>query len=155
MALTVTGTISQSSDGTQVTFTDTTSGVSGLVSRTLTILDSNGNVLTQQSLGAVLTYTYTISQDLYLQFVEVIVDNSGTSTGQVNFLSTVFYELAFAPAITAQICPCDDLFGVIYNLNQSNLYATAAQIFAERGIGPQAQAMITQANFLVETPYYA
>lgn len=155
MALTVTATISQSSDGTQVVFLDTTTGVVGLVSRTLSILDANGVLLQQINMGATLTATYVISTDLYLQFVEVIVDNSGTSTGQVNFLSTAFYELAFAPAIAAQICPCDDLFGVLYNLNQSNLYATAAQIFAERGIGPQAQAMITQANFLVSTPYYA
>lgn len=158
MSLTVTATITQGvpvNGQVTVTFTDTTSGVSGLVSRVLVISDDNGNVLATIPMGAVLVATYQISADMFLAFQETIVDDSGTSIGNFSFTTNAFYISAFTQAVVALPTQCSDKFGVIANLSnaQNNMFAALdAGLF---GQGVVSQQLITYANFLVVTPYYS
>lgn len=155
MSVQVSGNMSQSPSGTVLTFTDTTTGIGALTSRTLQIFDPNSLLLDTVDMGASLTDTYDITQDQWLSFVETIVDNTGTYILTVNYLSTTFYQNAFANAIAAVPNVTDDVFGTVWNLNLSQDNYQAALRFFIGGFGVAAQNMITQANFYVATPYYA
>lgn len=155
MSVVVSGNITQSAGGNVLTFTDTSTGVGTLVSRTLSIYDPNGNLLQTINMGVSLTTTYNITTDAYFQFVETIVDNTGTYLLTINFLSTVFYQNAFSNAIAGVTTYDSDFFGIISNLNLSQDYYQAANRFFIGGFGVSAQSMIQQANFYVSTPYYA
>jgi hypothetical protein len=154
MSVVVSGNITQSAGGNILTFTDTSTGVGTLVSRTLNIYDANGNLLQTINMGASLTTTYNITTDAYFQFVETIVDNTGTYTLTINYLSTVFYQNAFSTATAAVSTYDSDYFGVTSNLSISLGYYTSAFRFFIGGFGVSANNMITQANFFVNTPYY-
>ena len=154
MAIVVSGNIQQSAGGNILTFTDTSTGVGTLVSRTLNIYDANGNLLQTINMGATLAATYNITADAYFQFIETIVDNTGTYTLTINYLSTVFYQNAFSTAIAGVTTYDSDFFGVVSNLNISQDYYQAANRFFIGGFGVSANNMITQANFFVNTPYY-
>lgn len=157
MALTVTGNITSSipvAGLVTLTFTDTTEGVGTLVSRILTIYDDNGDMVDTINMGTNLTAQYQISQDVYLSFSETIIDNTGTYTGIVNDTSTAFYNFTFPPLVAAILNDCDT-FGQIYNLTRAELYKDSAITFGTFGLGVNAQQNITQANFYLNTPYYA
>lgn len=158
MSLIVTGIVTQSVPVLGIvtlTFTDTTAGVSGLVSRVLAIYDDNGNLLTSINMGATLVATYTVSQDTYLLLIETIVDGSGTSIGEFKFLSDSFFIYNFSLGVAALPSQCSDLYGTIANLSNALINQTAAINMALFGQGVVAQALITYANFLTTTPYYA
>lgn len=151
---TYTGLISQSSNGTVLTYTDTSSGIGTVTSRILNIYDSNDVLLDTIGMGSSLTATYDITTDVYLTFIETLVDDGVTHVITVNYLSTAFYEITFAPLIAAQNSDTD-VFGLIYNLTRASLFKESAEIYAEFGVAQNAQANITQANFYLVTPYYA
>lgn len=158
MALTVTATITQSipvNGNVTITFTDTTTGISGLVSRTLVIKDDNGNTLDTISMGSNPVATYTLTADTYLSFTESIIDNSGLSVGNFTYLSDSFYQYNFSMAVAGISSQCCDTFGILNNLYQAEVNRNAAIYMATFGQGVNAQALITNANFLVSTPYYA
>lgn len=144
MAVVVSGNITQNPTGTPVTFTDTSSGVSGLVSRTLVITDANGNVLQTTNMGATLTAIYPLTKDLYLVFTETIVDNTGTYVLVKNYLSEVFYQIAFSNAIAIYGCNCQPSQCSIYD--KAEQFKSAAEIFASRGLAPAAQSCMDAAN---------
>lgn len=155
MSVVVSGNITQSPNGNVLTFTDTSTGVGSLTSRTLVIFDPNGSVLANINMGSSLTATYDIVIDGWFSFVETIVDNTGTYVLTVNYLSAAFYQNAFANAVAAQNCPSCDYFNVFFNLNRSqDSYAAAVRFFIG-GFAIAAQTNILQANFYVATPYYA
>lgn len=157
MSVTVTGKVSASipvSGVVTLIFTDTTTGVGTLISRTLVIKDANGNILSTIDMVATLIATYDVYTDGYYTFTETIVDNTGTYAGTENFLCEAFYMSLFAIAVASLPNECDT-FGVIYNLVQAQLDRSAAEDMGLFGQGLVAQALITQANFLVTTPYYA
>lgn len=155
MASTAAGTVTQSGDGTVLTYTDIGS-YGTVISRVLTIYDYDANVLATINMGASLTATYNITADGYFTFIcEVFDDTGGPFTATVAYLSTAFFQIAFAPQIAAQECPACDTFAVFYNLNRAYLSEQAALIYASHGASVQAQNNITQANFYVNTPYYA
>lgn len=158
MAITVTGKVTASipvSGTVTLTFTDTTTGVGTLVSRVLNIYDCNGVLLDTINMGAILTANYYITADMYLMFIETIVDNTGTYNGEVNFVSTSFYMSVYAPAVAAVQNYCCDTFGKVSNLSNAQNNRYAAVDMAVFGQGVVAQNLITEANFLVNTPYYA
>lgn len=153
MAVVVSGNVSA---GTPVngnltlTFTDTSTGVSSLVSRILNIYDSNGTpVVSPINMGATLTATYVTTTDKYLSFVEIIVDNTGTYPLTVNYLSTTFYQISFANAIAA--LPNDFNCGSeqLTYIDISNLYAQAAERYALSALAPAAQNAINAANYFI------
>lgn len=149
------GTVTQSSNGEVLLFRDTGIYNAPVTSRVLNVYDNDGNLVQTISMGGTLTTSVNITTDVYYSFVLTVIDSTGTFTCTVNFLSTAFFEIAFAPAIAAQDCPCDDVFAVFYNLNRANLFKEAAEIYAQRGVAQNAQANIDEANFYVNTPYYA
>lgn len=157
MSLTVTGTVTPSTPNNGVvtlTFTDTTTGVTGLVSRTLVITNPNNVILATINMGATLVATYPITSDQYLIFTETIVDNSGTSVGTVKYLSVVFYEYLFPQLVAAITSDCDT-FGQIYNLSRAELYKDAAVDMGTFSQAVASNALIIQANFYLQTPYYS
>ncbi len=157
MAVVVSGNVAASIPSAGVvtlTFTDTSTGVGTLVSRTLVITNANGVIVDTINMGSVLTADYDISADQYLTFTETIIDNTGTYTLIVNYISTSFFEYAFANAI-ASITSENDTYGTIYNLSRADDYKMAAETYGLYGIGVTANALIVQANFYVNTPYYA
>lgn len=149
MAVVFSANVTQAADGSPLTFTDTSTGVTGLVSRTLNIYDSDDELLTSINMGVSLTAEYAITTDQYLSFVEVIVDGSGTTTGTVNFLSTAFYEIAFANAIAA--LPADFNCGsnTLTYIDIADLYKQAAERYALSALAPAAQNAINAANYYI------
>lgn len=142
MALTVTGVVTSNPSGNTLTFTDTTTGVGTLVSRTLNIYNANGVLLTTINMGATLSTTYSITADQYLSFVETIIDNTGTYTGTVNIVSDGFYWVANLNML------------VLFNPNFCNItislaFLAAAQRYGLAGNGIAAQANIILANYYV------
>jgi hypothetical protein len=144
MAVLTSATITQDPTGTPVTYTDTSTGVTGLISRTLTITDANGNVLQVVNMGSTLVYNFPMTKDLYLSFGLVIIDSTGTYPLTKNYLSTVFYQIAFSNAIATYGANCNPNKCSIYD--KSLQYKTAADIFASRGLAPAAQQSIDAAN---------
>lgn len=132
-----------------LTFTDMSTGVGTLVSRILTIYNSNAVLVTTINMGATLTATYIVTTDQYLSFVETIVDNTGTYVLTVNYLSTTFYQISFANTIAA--LPNDFNCGSeqLTYIDISDLYAQAADRYALSALAPAAQNAINTANYFI------
>lgn len=130
-------------------FTDTSTGVGTLTSRILTIYNSNNTLLATINMGATLTATYVITSDLYLSFIETIVDNAGTHVLTINYMSSTFYQIVFANAIAA--LPTDFNCGseALTFIDISNLYAQAAERYAISALAPAAQNAINTANYFI------
>ena len=137
-----------------LTFTDKSTGLGTVTSRTLIIANALQQTLATINMGSSLTATYNISGDVFLYFIETIVDNTGTYIGNISYLSTAFYDYTFPPLVAALPNPCDK-FGVIYNLTQAELCKNAAITYGIFGQGINSNTLITEANFLLNTPYYA
>lgn len=138
-----------------INFLDESTGIGTLISRVLNIYDYNNNLVDTVNMGATLTATYNVSTDGYFSFQEIIVDNTGTYTGTFNFLCISFYVSLYAPAVAALTTYCGDLTGQIYNQSNAQNNRYAALDMASFGQGVIAQQLITRANFLITTPYYA
>jgi hypothetical protein len=119
-----------------------------IVSRTLVITDYEGNVLENVSLGATLTYDFTISADAWFCFTGTIVDNTGTYTSVVYYVSTGFYWATYLEQFTSTNCGCT---GVNRNLELSQLQLQAALRFNLAGASGAAAAQncIIMANYFV------
>ncbi len=140
----------------ELTFTDTTTGITGLSSKTLVITDPLGTVLDTISMGAGTTATYDITSDQWLRWVLTVVDANGTSTATVDYVSIAFYQSVFAPAVAAltNLETCN-IFGQAQNLSLAELNKNAALDMAQFGQAVQSNALIIYANYLANTPYYA
>jgi len=148
MAVVTKGEVTQSLDGTVLTFTDQSTGVSTLVSRILVIYNSDGDVLTTINMGNTLIATYEITADGYFTFVETIVDNTGTYTLNISYLSTTFYEITYAPlANKLDCCGCEEKCTNIY---KSLIAKDVAELFASRAVATLAQSNIEDANALLQ-----
>lgn len=147
MSVVVSGNVSQSASGNILTFTDTSSGIISLVSRTLQIYDQNGVLLTTINMGASLTATYNITSDGYFQFVETIVDNTGTYILTKNYLSTAFTDNVIVNTLTQLGCSCSlESFNFI---DIAYFFRFAALRLALGGFGVSAQANILAAFSIV------
>ncbi len=135
--------------GSEQKFTDTGS-YGTLVSRNLTIYDYQGNVLINVSLGASLTYIYTITADAWFQFECVVVDNTGTYTSTVYYTAGGFYVAAYLNLFTATNCGCQ---GNNCNMEYAEYAYQAALRFTLAGLAGAAQAQreIVAANVLINT----
>lgn len=133
--------------GSPLVWTDT--GTYGtIVSRTLVIKDYQGNIVQTVSLGAALVYDLVITADNWYSFVAIIVDNTGTFTSTVFYVSTGFYWAAYLTQFTSTNCGCT---GRNWNLEVSQLLLQAALRFnlAGQSGAASAQASIVGANFYV------
>jgi len=139
-----------------LTWTDTSTGVTGLVSKVLVITDPLGNVLDTVNMGAATTATYDVTSDQWLQFEMTITASSGNGTVTKAYVCISFYQSVFAPAIAAltSLETCN-VFGQAQNLSLAELNKNAAIDMAQFGQAVQSNALIVYANFLVSTPYYA
>jgi hypothetical protein len=149
MATVFSANITQAANGSPVYYNDTTTGITGLVSKVLTIYDSNGDLLDTINMGSSTTASYVITTDLYLATVLTIVDGNGTTVGDLNYLSTAFYEIAFANAIAA--LPCDFNCGsnALTYIDIADLYKQAAERYALSALAPAAQNAINAANYYI------
>lgn len=142
------GVVTQSANGGTLTFTDT--GTYGTVSsRELVIRDSDGEILDEIDMGASLTATYTITADIYASFELTVIDNTGTYTTTVNYLSTAFYDIVFANVIAQLGCNCNCGSEQLTYADISQLYKSAAERYALSGLAPAAQNAITAANTII------
>ncbi len=150
MSVTVTGTITPSAPVNGVSaqvFTDTTTGIGTLVSRTLNIYNSDSVLVDTVDMGTSLTATYGISADAYLSFEETIVDNTGTYIGTFNIQTTIFYDITYVNTVAQLGCSCG---GESVNyIDISLLFRNAALILAAFGLGSAAQNNITAANTFI------
>lgn len=148
MAVVVKGEVTQSLDGRDLTFTDQSTGVGTLISRILVIYDADGDILTTINMGGTLTAPYDITADAYFSFVETIIDNTGTYTLIVNYLSTTFYEITYAPlANKLDCCSCEEK---CLNIYKSDIAKNVAELFASRSVAALAQSNIEDANALLQ-----
>jgi hypothetical protein len=152
MAFVGLATVTSSSDAATLTFTDNSTGIVTLVSRTLVVTDSNGNIVSTQNMGAAITATVGIFTDVYYSFVETIVDANGTYIVPVKFTSNQFYNIAQSK-----------LAAVLIQSNSTNLSNSltiarecinAANNFALTGDGTDAQISLTAANYYINNPTY-
>jgi hypothetical protein len=137
-------------------FTDTTTGISGLISKTLVITDTLGNVLQTTDMGVGTTATFPVTSDQWLRYTLTVVDNNGSSVAVVDYVVIAFYQSVFAPAVAAltNSTTCN-LFGQTTNLANAELNKNAALDMALFSQPVQSNALIIYANFLVNTPYCA
>lgn len=98
----VSGNVSQAYPGNQLTFTDTSTGLS-VTSRNLVIKDANGTTLQTINMGNNLTATYNITKDVYLSFILTL---NGTQSATVNFMSTMFYDVQALAVNSELTCGC-------------------------------------------------
>lgn len=144
MPVQTSGTVTQSSSGSPLVFVDTTTGLGTVSSRTLTIFDGNGTQLAFIVMGAALTTPYSITADGYFTFFEQIVDNTGTYTLTINYLSTAFYDITFVNTMAQLGCGCSlEQFNYI---DISQLFKAAAIRLFIGGLGASSQANIIAAN---------
>lgn len=151
---TISGVITQSSDGKTLTFTDNSTGLGTVTDRSIQIVDAYGTVLTTIDMGTATVATYTIAADGYFTFNITVTDNTGAHTGTTNYLAVGFYELIFAPLIAASNSE-EDYIGLFFNMNRAELFKEAAMIYAQRGSSVNAQVNINAANYYLNTPYCA
>lgn len=143
------GEVTQDPSGSPLTFTDQTTGLGTIISRNLSIYDGNGNLLATINMGGSISTDLDITADGYFSFIEVIVDNTGTYTALVNYLSTAFYEITYAPLANKLDC-CGNEEKCI-NLYKGEICKSDAILFFERGVAELAQSNIEAANlFLTE-----
>lgn len=142
-------TVSQSSDCTTLTFTDTSNyvtndqayAVSSFDSRKFVISNSDGDVIDTITLSdGALTGSYSITQDYWLS-VELELTNTSpvlsyTSTHSV--LSTCYLELCYAELVAATECDCGCNGGGSCSCDSTQNdkvrlleYIKAAEIFSE------------------------
>ncbi len=139
-----------------LTYHDTTSGITGLISKTLVITNSLGTVLQTTNMGAGTTATYNISADLWLRFTCTIIDGNGTTSVTVDYVSIAFYQSVFAPAVAALTSLEDcNIFGQAQNLSLAELNKNASLDMAQFGQAVQSNTLIIYANQILATPYYA
>lgn len=142
------GTVQQSGiNGGAALYTDT--GVyNTIISRNLTVYDFQGNILQTFNMGSNLTQIYTFPGDAWFQFTCVVVDNTGTYTNTVYFVSQGYYWDAYDVQFNATVCGC---IGNNYNLEKSQLALNAALRFNLAGMAGAASAQncIIQANYFV------
>lgn len=142
------GTVQQSGiNGGAALYTDT--GVyNTVISRTLTVYDYLGNVLATFNMGTSLTQIYTFSADAWFQFTCVAVDNTGTWTTTVYFVSQGYYWDAYTAQFNATACGC---VGNNCNLEQSQLSLNAALRFNLAGLvgAASSNSCIIAANYFV------
>lgn len=133
--------------GSPLLWTDTGS-YGTIISRTLTIYDYQGNVLTTQSLGSTLTFDFDITSDNWYQFTGVVVDNTGTYTSQVYYVSTGFYWVTYQSVYNASNCGCNN---DNWNLVVSQLALASALRANLAGLAGAAQAQrdVVAANVFV------
>lgn len=85
----ISGKVSQSLDGTILTFEDDSTGLPTITSRILTIYGPTGTELEEIDMGSDLTAEYEITGDQWLRFVLNLNDGAYETT--VNFLAEGFY----------------------------------------------------------------
>ena len=141
-------TISQSSAGNVLTITDTGSYAT-VSSRTLTIYDPNGNVLSVIDMGSSLTTTYDISLPQYLSFVLVVVDNTGSYSTTVNYLANGIYLVAYVNVISQLGCSCNCGSQQLIYADIAELYNSSSLRLALGGFGVAANNAILAAYNII------
>ena len=134
-------------NGGQILYTDT--GTYGtIISRALNVLNYLGDVIATFNMGTNLTQVYTYTADAWFQFQCVVVDNAGTWTNNVYFVSQGFYWDAYTNQFNATGCGC---IGNNCNLEYSQLALNAALRFNLVGLAGAASSntCIIAANFFV------
>lgn len=144
------GEVSNTIQGTILTFTDTGTGYGTIVSRTLQIFDSNNVLLDTINMGVALTANYPITADGYFVFILTVIDNTGTYTCTVKYLAENIYIAALLNILAGIGC-CGG--GIKENVFLADLYAGGAEDSGSIGLGPQAQQQITTANTLINQVY--
>lgn len=116
-----------------------------IVSRTLNIYDCNNNLLQTVSLGATLSYQYTIAADAFFKFVATIVDNTGSFISEVDYVAIGFYTASYLNSFNGQApLPINNC-----NLDTAENFLNAALRFNVGGNFVAAQANIVLANYFV------
>lgn len=141
-------TVVQSSDGTQYTATDISTGIT-VTSRVLTIFDSTGALIQTINMGVSLTATYGITTDKYLTFTLTL---NGSITKSVTVLSTRFYDLQALTLEQALDCTCKSSKSLCNNATLAMMAKDRAITFFEFGQGVSSQRNIDAANDLIENP---
>lgn len=137
-------------------FTDTTTGITGLISKMLVITDPLGVVLQTTNMGVAVTATYPVTSDQWLRYTLTVIDSNGTSVAVVDYVCISFYQSVFAPAVTAltSSVTCNK-FGQATQLSLAELNKNASIDFALFSQPVQSNALIIYANLILATPYYA
>lgn len=141
----VSGTVSQSTDGTILQFTDTSTGIT-VTSRSLSVYDSNLALVQTYNMGVNLTQNVTISSDVWYRFILTL---NGNQQATVDYLSTRFYDLQ---ALTLQQdldCDCSCSKSLCNDAVKAMMSKDWAETYFIFGQAANAQRCITAANTLI------
>lgn len=135
--------------GGQALFTDTGS-YSTLISRNLTVFNYLGDVIQVFNMGVNLTQIFSFAADAWFQFTCVVVDNTGTWTTNVYFVSQGYYWDAYTNQFNSTACGC---VGNNCNLEVSQLCLASALRFNLAGLAGAVSANrdILAANYFVNS----
>lgn len=138
--------------GANLLYTDT--GAYGAVSsRTLSVFNANGVIIgLPYNMGADLTQAVVVAKDGYLQFICVVVDNTGTYSAQVIYDTNGFFAAQSLAVLASIGCDCES-DSIFDNLIRGEIYQTNSQTYALVALGPQTQAAMDAANLWVNNPY--
>lgn len=146
MSIALSGTVTISAGGKVLTFIDETTGIVGFVSRTLVINDPNGVPIASFDMGTNTSQAYTISADGYFEFVETIVDVSGSHVLTINKVADGIYKATYLNIIKLVGCSCNCSNETFTSLFVGQLFDSAANWFGLFGQGVQAQNNVQAAN---------
>lgn len=138
----VSGSVSQSTDGTILQFMDTSTGIT-VTSRSLSVYDSNGVVVNTYNMGTNLTQNVPITKDVYYSFLLTL---NGNQTGTVNYLSTRQYDLQALTIEQKISCNCATSNSLCTNATKALLAKSWAITYLLFGQGQNAQRNIDSAN---------
>lgn len=149
MASVASGEVIPTIGGLVLTYLDTGS-YGTIVSRTLNVLDANGNLVAGPiNMGTNLSTEINITFDQWLQFICVVVDNTGTFTATVDYLAEGIYTQAFLNQMVSLGCQCQR--NAFCDLFKAELSFVSAERYAVSGLGIPASQLILGANIYVNS----
>lgn len=139
--------ITQSGDGTILVAHDDSTGIT-VTSRSLSIYDSNGDLLVTYNMGTNLTQNYTISTDGYFSFILTLNGNQNVTT---SYLSTRFYDLQALTLEQDLNCTCNSSKSLCSDAIKALMAKNWAITYLLFGQGQNSQRNIDAANALIAT----
>jgi hypothetical protein len=150
MSVVCSGSVVSSIDGLTLTFTDTGTGYGTILGRTLTVNDADGNPLYPPfDMGLSIIQEVPVTQDQYLSFILVVVDDTGLYECTLNYFAEGIYLAAFLQAMVALGC-CGSQNN-FFTMFKAELLRAAGERYSLSANGVAANTCIAFANKLVNS----
>ncbi len=143
----ISGKVLQGASLSPLTFQDDSTGIT-VTSRSLSVYDSNGDLVNTYNMGVNLTQDVPITKDVYYSFILTL---NGTQSTTVNYLSTRQYDLQALTLEEALDCNCKSSKSLCTDATKAMMSKDWAETYFIFGQGANAQRCIDSANTLIAT----